>query len=78
MLSNVSESRNYKMAAAKLEMHVSQLVDKIDSKFKKAPTMFSRMANSVALIKKSVVRRERKSKNPKWPRLNRKCMYLSL
>jgi len=48
-LSDVSGNRKSKMVAAKPEMHVSQLVDRLDYESLKAPTMFSRMANSMAL-----------------------------
>jgi len=49
MLSNVRGSRKSNMTTAKPEMHVSQFVYMTESKIPKAPTMFSRMANSMAL-----------------------------
>jgi len=47
ILPAVNGSQKSKMATGKPEVHVYQLVDMIESKFQKAPTMFSRMAYSM-------------------------------
>jgi len=59
------------MAAAEPEIHVSQLVDIIESKFQ--IPMFSRMANSMALGECSPTRAD--VENTKWPPLNRKISF---
>jgi len=66
MLSDVSGSRKSKIATAKPEMRVYQLVGMIESQFQR----LSRMANSMALRRMS-----KEVENPRWPPLYLKFSF---